>query len=78
MPKLPRRIINDNKECVFRIDKKNCLALNWKDCTNCKFFKSVVFITQEIIKQKADYKKERQIQKEEAQKEGNNYERKSD
>ena len=56
-------LIHDNKECLYRIDKNNCLALNWKDCTDCKFFKHIMFNTPDIIIQKAEYKKERQEQK---------------
>lgn len=67
MSNLPSNIVNDNKECLFRIDKKNCLALNWKNCSNCKFFKHRVFTTPDIIKQKEEYKKERQKQKLESQ-----------
>jgi len=65
-PNLTREVLNDNKECMHRIDKKNCLALNWKDCTNCKFFKHRVFITPAIIKQKEEYKNNRRLQKEKA------------
>lgn len=52
----------DNRECVWRVDKSNCLILNWKNCNRCKFFKSNVFINENIKKRKATYKKEKKEQ----------------
>jgi len=59
-------IVYQNRECMFFIDKNNCLALEMKDCKNCKFFRHKVHTTPEIEKQKVAYKAERAKQKEES------------
>ena len=56
-------IVYQNRECMFFIDKNNCLALDYKECKDCKFFKHRVHTTPEIEKQKIAYKAERAKQK---------------